>query len=220
MKQEVEPGIEIQKFWNEVGSEKNFNDPFFLDKFSSHVNKDSDIIEYGCGYGRILNNLWNQGYQKLTGFDFAPKMLEKGNSLFPQLNLQLIKETGKISLEDAVVDATILSTVLCCNPQKTEQEKIINEIHRILRPGGILYFCDFLITPSEKYLPRYEQYAKPGDDDFGVYRTNEGVLVCHFSTHSIFRLLRHFDILWLEQIDDQTMNGNSVRTVHLIAQKI
>ncbi|MBX9702538.1 MAG: class I SAM-dependent methyltransferase, partial [Silvanigrellaceae bacterium] len=73
---------EIQKFWNEVGSTKEFTDPFFADKFSALVKKDSFVVEYGCGYGRVFNHLAHLGFQNLKGFDFAPKMLERGRKTF------------------------------------------------------------------------------------------------------------------------------------------
>ncbi len=85
--------------------------------------------------------------------------------------------------------------------------------------GGILYFCDFLVTDTGKYSARYAQYAEAGQEDFGVYKTSEGALVRHHRMNWLFTLLRDFDILWLEQVDDYTMNGNAVRTVHIIARK-
>jgi SAM-dependent methyltransferase len=209
---------DIQTFWNDIGSTKEFTDPFFEEKFSSFLNKKSTILEYGCGYGRILNNLSKAGYENLRGFDFAPKMIERGQKIFPHLSLQLLEE-GKAPLADQSVDAIILSTVLCCNPEKGAQEKIIEEIYRLLKGGGILYLCEFLITHSEKYLDRYNQHAHPESADYGIYTTTENVAVRHHSVHWLINILKDFDIQWLEQLDDVTMNGNSVRTVHLIAQK-
>lgn len=211
---------EIQNFWNEVGSAKNFTDPFFENKFSSYLHRGSQIIEYGCGYGRILNKLWQTGYRELIGFDFAPKMIERGKNIFPHLSLQLINESGRIPLEDQSVDAVILSTVLCCNPEKSSQEEIINEIYRLLKKEGVLYLCDFLITRSEKYLSRYDKYVTPNNEDYGAYWTSENVKVRHHTIHWIFDILKKFDVQWLEQLDDITMNGNAVRTFHLIARKV
>lgn len=64
---------QLQTFWSEIGSTKDFTDPFFETKLSSYLDKNSKIVEYGCGYGRILNNLWQSGYRNLQGFDFAQK---------------------------------------------------------------------------------------------------------------------------------------------------
>jgi len=211
--------MDIQNFWSEVGSTKNFTDPFFLDKLASHLNKNSQIIEYGCGYGRILDILHKSGYQSLMGFDFAAQMIQRGKTLFPHLELQLINETGKIPLKSQSVDSAILSTVLCCNPAKKDQESIINELHRVLKPNGILYLCDFLVTDSEKFLSRYKEHAIVGHEDFGIYKTSEGVFVRHHSMQWILKLLKQFTIIWLEEMNDVTMNGNPVRTFHLTSRK-
>lgn len=212
--------MQLKEFWSEVGSTKDFQDPFFMGRFEKWLGKDDKIVEYGCGYGRILNNLWTEGYQNLQGFDFASRMIERGERDFPHLDLYLLEQSGKIPLEDRSVDGVILSTVLCCNAEKKAQEAIIDELARILKMGGVLYLCEFLITQNDKQRARYEGYAKQESEDYGVYRTNEGVLVRHHTLRWILDLLSLFDIQWLEQLDDVTMNGNPVRTVHLIAQKI
>ena len=77
-----------------------------------------------------------------------------------------------------------------------------------------------IITDSEKYLSRYRQYAGVADENDGLYKPNEGVFVRHHSMKGILDLLQAFEIQWLEQLDDITMNRNSVRTFHLIAQKV
>ena len=77
----------------------------------------------------------------------------------------------------------------------------------------------FMITPSEKYTPRYEAGAQQNQGDYGVYTTSEGIQVRHHSMQWLLTLLNKFELQWLEQQDDITMNGNSVRTIHLLAQK-
>lgn len=211
--------VRFQEFWNEIGFNKSFNDPFFIERLSPWLSKDKQIIEYGCGYGRILNILWEHGYKKTIGFDFASKMLERGNASFPQLNLQLIKHPNKIPMPDQSIEIAILSTVLCSNPYKRDQKKIIKEIQRVLKKDGIFYFCDFLITPSETYWPRYLEHGRIGQKNFGLYKTSTGILVRHHHLHWILDLLKEFDILWLEQMNGTTTGNHPVRTVHLIAQK-
>ena len=77
--------MEAQVFWNEVGSKKNFEDPLFFEKLKPFVSKSSKIIEYGCGYGRLLKILKDQGYENLSGYDFAPRMIERGKKVNPDL---------------------------------------------------------------------------------------------------------------------------------------
>lgn len=131
---------------------------------------------------------------------------------------QCWQNTKKVKYSNDSQDAAILSTVLVCNPDRIDQEKIIQEISRALKPGGLLYLCDFLLTPSEKYVSRYEQHAQKGDK-YGIYKTTEGTWVRHHRLQWILDLLQSWDLLWLEQINDATMNGNLVCSVHIIAKK-
>lgn len=209
----------VKEFWSEVGSKKDFSDPFFIDKLKPFVSNNASIFEYGCGYGRILNILYSNGYKNSTGFDLAPKMIARGHATYPHLKLKEIDRSGEIPLPDASQDLAILSTVLVCNPFMADNEKIVQEVARALKQGGLLYFCDFLITPTAKNLTRYREHAEPHHPDYGVYKTSEGTFVRHFRLQALLDLFRGWDLLWLEQIDGATMNNNPVRTVHLIARK-
>jgi len=80
--------VENQKeYWNSVADEKKFTTPFHIDVFSKYVSKSSKILDVGCGYGRVLNELYNNSYNNLYGIDFSEKMIERGKVLFPYLNL-------------------------------------------------------------------------------------------------------------------------------------
>lgn len=67
------PGL--QQYWNDIGAKKVFEDPLYLDKLSPFLSPTALIIEYGCGYGRMMRILKSAGYHNLIGFDFAPKLM-------------------------------------------------------------------------------------------------------------------------------------------------
>lgn len=209
----MEPHI----YWNEIGSRKNFEDPLYLEKMAPYISSNSKIVEYGCGYGRILDMLQKQNFTDLQGFDFSKNMIERGRSTNPKLKLNHIVESGSIPLENQSIDCVILSTVLCCITERQEQEKVINEIFRILKPKGVLYLTDFLLNQDEKYQARYT-HGMNTQLDYGVYTTTEGVAVRHHTTTWVLNLLKNFDIQWFEQFDFKTMNNNKARTFHCIAQ--
>jgi len=62
------------EYWNTTGYKKEFEDLFYFEKITPFLSQDSMIIEYGCGYGRLLNMIKSQGYQNLLGFDLSSKM--------------------------------------------------------------------------------------------------------------------------------------------------
>ncbi|MDN3507106.1 MAG: hypothetical protein P0S96_07755 [Simkaniaceae bacterium] len=68
-------------FWNDIGSKKEFEDPFFLKRVQPFITFDSKIVEYGCGYGRILRELFSEGCRNVSGFDIAEKKIERGKGI-------------------------------------------------------------------------------------------------------------------------------------------
>ncbi|MDP1836518.1 MAG: class I SAM-dependent methyltransferase [Chlamydiales bacterium] len=207
-----------QQYWNEVGSKKVFEDPLYFDKLSPFLTPASTLIEYGCGYGRLMQLVKEQGYQDVTGFDFAQNMIERGKQTFPHLNMRLLDEPGIIPKPDESADAVIMLTVLCCMADLAEQSKVIGDIWRVLKKGGILYLSDFLICDDEKYRDKYAEGLRTFGQ-WGVYTTSEKLVVRHMTSQSVFELLKDFDVQWFEQYDFKTMNHNPARTFHCIARK-
>lgn len=209
--------MEAKIFWNEIGSKKTFEDPLYINKLQPYLNEDSRIVEYGCGYGRLLNILQTKGYQNLTGFDYAPNMIERGSQLYPTLNLNLIEKSAEVPLEDNAADLVIMSTILCCMIENQEQIKLIEEIKRILKKGSILYLADFMVSDHPRYFEKYQK-GKEAFGQWGIYTTNENITVRHYSTKWIMELLKDFNIKWFEQTDFKTMNQNPAKTFHCIAE--
>ncbi|MBQ8184685.1 MAG: class I SAM-dependent methyltransferase [Lachnospiraceae bacterium] len=85
--------MEQNAYWNSVSETKQFTTPFQADVFARHVAGDQAILDVGCGYGRTLQELWELGYQNLTGIDFSQGMIDRGHRMFPHLDLRL-KETA------------------------------------------------------------------------------------------------------------------------------
>lgn len=207
-----------QKYWNDVGAKKVFEDPLYLEKFSPFLFPAAQILEYGCGYGRMLRILKSAGYHSLVGFDFAPNMIARGHKENPDLDLRLLEKGGKIPFQNESMDAVVMSTVLCCITEGQELAALMREISRVLKTNGALYLTDFLICEHPRYQEKYaiglQQFGK-----WGIYTTNENLTVRHFTTKEIMDLLNSFDIQWFEQFDFKTMNQNPARTFHCIAKK-
>ena len=203
-------------FWGKKAEQINFVNPCIIDELAKHVEKDSFILEYGCGYGRILADLSAKGYTNLHGIDFSEKMLKRGHEQFPQLDLQL-NDGYKIPFPDSSVDAVLLFTVLTCIAMDADQEAVLAEIKRVLKPNGILYLSDFLLGEDEKNLNRYASYK----DKYGAYGAFEleGGGVCrHHTLAWINQLLASFDQVWHKQDDIPVLSGNTSKPFQIIAR--
>ena len=193
-------------YWNDVATTKVFTTPFQREAFSQKLSKDAYILDVGCGYGRTLNELYKEEFNNLHGIDFSEKMIERGRTEFPDLDLNVMK-SPRINLPDESVDGVILFAVLTCISKDEDQEFLIREIRRVLKPNGLLYVNDFLLNTDERNLDRYEKYAEKYGV-YGVFELPEGALVRHHNEKYIHTLLSSFQKESFEKLIFTTMNGN------------
>lgn len=198
--------LQQDEYWNEVAYNKEFTTPFKLDLFKKYVEKNSKILDYGCGYARTLRFLHDNGYLHLSGVDFSERMIERAKKENPALNCRVIKN-NKLTFEDNTFEAVLLLAVLTCVINNEEQEMIMNEIKRVLKPGGIIYINDFLLNNDHRNLKRYEKY-KEKYSCYGVFELEEGAVLRHFDENRIDELTNGFEPLEYEKVVYKTMNGN------------
>lgn len=203
-----------EEYWNGVSDKKEFTTPFQAEEFSKYVNRDSCILDVGCGYGRTLDELYHNSYRNLIGIDFSSGMIERGKQQFPYLDLR-VKEDTNIALPDASVDAVILFAVLTCIRTNEEQEQLLSEIQRVLRPQGILYVNDFLLNTDDRNLSRYEKF-KDTYGTYGVFELPEGAVCRHHDEVWIKQLLKDFSERKYEHLIFTTMNGHKSNGFYFI----
>ena len=195
-----------KEYWNSVSETKIFTLPYDGELFSGYAGKDSVIVDVGCGYGRVLKILQDEGYGNLTGYDFSEMMIDRARKESPQIRFETMEE-DKIPREDESADVVILIAVLTCIVSDEKQEALIEEIRRILKPEGILYVNDYLLNPNERNQERYRKYEK----ELGVYGAfilPEGAICRHHTEEHIKELFREFETLEYKHVVYTTMNGH------------
>ena len=204
------------EYWNSVSEQKEFTTPFQAEEFSKYVQRQHSILDVGCGYGRTLDELYHNGYRNLIGIDFSSGMIERGKQQFPFLDLR-VKNDAKIDLPDASVDAVILFAVLTCIRTNEEQEQLLSEIKRVLKPQGILYVNDFLLNTDARNLSRYEKF-KEIYGIYGVFELPEGAVCRHHDEAWIQQLLKDFSQLEYKHLTFTTMNGHKSNGFYFIGE--
>lgn len=208
--------MEQQKYWDSVSQTKQFTTPFQFEEFSRYIRPDARILDVGCGYGRTLNELYQAGYRNLFGIDFSQGMIRRGRSQYPHLDLRVTEESS-IDFPDNSVDAVILFAVLTCITRNQEQETLIREIRRVLKPDGILYVNDFLLNSDERNVSRYQKFQETYGT-YGIFRLPEGAVCRHHSEEWIRKLLSDFTWLAYEPLTFTTMNGHTSNGFYFIGQ--
>jgi SAM-dependent methyltransferase len=102
------------------------------------------IAEFGCGYGRfasMLLPLLSSG-SSYAGFDSAAALVSKGKEIFAGSPYPISFVRGEVHhapLRDSHFDVTIAHLVLMHVP---DPERVLREMIRVTRPGGLLITCD------------------------------------------------------------------------------
>ena len=205
-------------YWDRVAEEKRFSHPLRVDWLARYSKGTAArILDYGCGYGRTLAELARANYRKVVGTDFSEAMLRRAQAEVS--NSLLVRNDGKtLPIKGGSFDAVLLFAVLTCIPNDNDQQSLISEVERVLRPGGLLYISDLLINQDLRNRKRYERDAERFNC-YGVFELPEGVVVRHHRKEWIGQLLSSFEQLEDEPFTVTTMNGNPSSAFQYLGRK-
>jgi SAM-dependent methyltransferase len=102
--------------------------------FTKYFVPNSRIIEGGCGDGHLVDALNYWGYEA-TGVDFAEETVKRLNETAPHLDIRL-GDVRRLGFADGTFDGYISGGVIEHFWEGYNQ--ILTEIHRVLKPKGIL----------------------------------------------------------------------------------
>jgi SAM-dependent methyltransferase len=211
--------IKVQSgYWDRVAHEKRFSHPLQFDWLAEHLkNPLARILDYGCGYGRTLGQLYQVNYQNAVGTDFSEAMLRRAQREVP--NSILVRNDGKnLPIKSGTIDAVLLFAVLTCIPNDSDQQVLVREVERVLRPGGLLYASDLLVNDDPRNRERYERDAERFNC-YGVFELPEGVIVRHHRKEWIEELTDSFGQIKNEPFTVTTMNGNPSSAFQYLGRK-
>lgn len=197
------------EYWNTTGTQKPFAHPLNLRRIRQWVSDESTILDYGCGYGRILGELHNEGYESLIGLDFSPAMIAAARAQYPEIAFEVV-QSSTIPLPDASVDGVLLFSVLTCIPTDEGQRALLKEVNRVLNRGGLLYISDLWLQTDERNLTRYARDEQKYGN-YGVFDLPEGVTVRHHDPKWIESLTSDFEMVAIDDVEVVTMNGNPAK---------
>lgn len=158
-------------------------------------NKQLKLLELGCGAGRISLALWKKGYSNIIGVDNSPKMVKEAKRLNLEKGFGVIFEEGDamaLKYKDSEFDGIIFGfNGLMQIPKRKNRFKVLLEICRVLKSGGM-----FVFTTHERNLDETAWYWKEEEanwssgkqnsklDEYGdrYYASPEGFVYIHIPT--------------------------------------
>ncbi len=204
--------MKTRQFWREAGRSKTFSAPLPDAEFLSRFSKEAALLDVGCGYGRLLNYLRQQGFKNLYGIDYVAEVLPSSYRVVAARADALPFLSGSF---DGVFLVGVLSSIL----EDEAQERVFREMRRVLRPGGSFFVAAFVLSENPYYLEKYRK----GLEEFGVYgmfRSSSGAVFRHIPPERLRELMEGFDIERFELRPFTTMHGHNATGVVAAGRKI
>jgi SAM-dependent methyltransferase len=211
-------GLDSQReYWNSAGTTKTFGHPIeltWLDGLDRHAR----VLDYGCGYGRLVGLLAGHGFDAVEGVDVAENMIERARAGQPGGRFAVLRDPPRLPYGQDTFDAVMLFAVLTCVPSDEGQRGLVAELHRVLRRGGLLYLSDLCLQGDQRNRFRYQRFAARYGT-YGVFETDDGAVCRHHTTDWLRDLFTDFDIARTRDVDVDTMNGRPIRATQLLMTK-
>jgi ubiquinone/menaquinone biosynthesis C-methylase UbiE len=118
------------------------------------------VLEIGAGTGANLRYLPKDGIQWI-GVEPNPFMHQYLEKEAARLGMQIEVRNGTaddLPAPDSSVDVVVSTLVLCC---VADQRRSIQEILRVLKPGGKLVFIEHVAAPRGTWLRRFQNLVTP-----------------------------------------------------------
>ena len=96
-----------------------------------------DILDFGCGCGRVLRQWANLGETRVHGSDYNPKGVNWVRANLPWVDARVNGLAPPLAFTEASFDFVYALSVFTHLPVGLQADWI-DELHRVLRPGGIL----------------------------------------------------------------------------------
>jgi len=132
--------------------------------FQQYIRPQDHILDLGCGAGRTSFALSELGYRHITAVDLTPAMIEAARELnlhFQQPIDFQVGDATALAFAAERFDAVIFSyNGLMSIPQKKNRLNAAQEIHRVLKPGGIWIFTTHDRERDTRYQTFWEAEAQ------------------------------------------------------------
>ncbi|TFI55873.1 class I SAM-dependent methyltransferase [Mastigocladus laminosus UU774] len=130
-----------------IGGEQRFRQLALQDLT---INSDTKVLDLCCGSGQATQFLVKLS-QNVTGLDASPLSLQRAKQNVPQAEyVEAFAE--EIPFADNQFD--LVHTSVALHEMQPEQlRKILQEVYRVLKPGGVFTFIDFHNPHNPLFLP-------------------------------------------------------------------
>jgi len=111
-----------------------------------------DVLEIGPGPGRVTELLCRRGVP-LTSLEIDPALARSLRARMPEDRVRVLQgDATDMPFEDGRFSAALSLTMLHHVPSPALQDRLLREVHRVLRPGGTFLGSDSLSSRSFEWF--------------------------------------------------------------------
>jgi SAM-dependent methyltransferase len=126
-----------------------------------------DVLEVGPGPGRVTEVLCRRGVP-LTSLEIDPRLASSLRERMPADRVRVVEgDATDMPFEDGRFSAAISMTMLHHVPSPTLQDRLLHEVHRVLRPGGTFLGSDSISSRSFEVFHWFDTLVPVDPDGFG-----------------------------------------------------
>ena len=202
--------MQNKDYWNSEGSNKVFTHPICVEWLSG-LNPMTTILDLGCGYGRIVNDLDQIGLNKIVGLDPSNQMIERACQENP--GPKYISDQSDLGTD--LFDLVICFALFNSCPSANEQSDLASLISNHTQWYSLLYISDYETEDNSHYRERYEQRKL---NIFGCFESSTAIFRHHVPNH-FCELFNNWSKIKERTVDSRTMNGNEIVVHQYLFQK-
>ena len=190
------------KYWQNEGAQKTFTHEIEME-WIENINKASQILDLGCGYGRITTELYKKGFENIIGFDPSVPLIERAINENP----------GPVYTADEKIFERIHFDLIICfaiftscpaNEEQAELKKLI-DMHTI--DGALIYISDCITADNPHYNERYEERKL---STYGCFASGENGIFRHHELNHFDDMFSNWTKLKEHKVDSKTFNRNDI----------
>lgn len=189
-------------YWEQEGTTKTFTHELSYE-WLDEIEPEADILDLGCGYGRVTRQLHDRGFTNVVGYDPSRAMIAKAIAENPGPQYTCWKEFASKKKYDLIICLALFTS--CPEPSRQNDLKLF--IERQSGDPAYLYISDYLLSQNPHYSNRYSQNRL---GIHGCFSSDDAVIFRHHEDDHFSRMFSGWTSSKQQHIIGTTLNGNSI----------
>ncbi len=180
-----------------------------LDRLNPYLNKDSRVLDVGCGFGRAISHLKSRGFYHVDGVEPSGSMVDEALKRNPDSKIYH-GDLLSVKLEEQY-DAVFMIAVMTTMQLDEEIDRYFLRISELLRQNnGVFLLCDFVLNEAV-YGDRYRSFGdRFPEAEYGTFMSSKNMICRHFD-YSVLkgRIEKYFRVESMQMVELSTNSGKS-----------